>query len=437
METDEIGEFISKSNFSRLPAPVIERTRLAILNFIGVSIGANGYPQAEPIVKACKSIQDGTLPIFGSGETAGLLGSAWANSALSHLLGFDDTHLESIVHPSAPVISSALSIAMNDRIDGKEVIFASAMGMEISIRLALAVGLDERYSDWHNTSLFGTSASAVTSSILHHLNHDGISSAMLQGLTVATGFLSNKATASKSFQVGRSAAEGIMSSIAASNGVSVSKNILGSFATSLSEKHDLSILTNRLGQNWEVLKNYLKPYPCGVVLHPGIDAAVEARNRGIDRSEIEEVHVHVNPIVMVLTSFLEPRTGMEGKYSATHSIACALLNGPLYPEHFSNSAVTDPLTLELRKKIRMHESEDINRGQTRLEILLKNGKKEIVEVNRGPETPSKHLDTEDVRRKFHHLADHVIGKDKAGEIWDYFSRVDSKSDLSEAIEVFS
>lgn len=436
MQSDEIGEFVTSNSFSTLPSKVKERTRLAALNFMAVTIGANSYPQSRTLVDVCTILQDGQLPIFGSGKVSGLISSAWANSSLSHFLDYDDTHLESIVHPSAPVIPSALSIGINNSSNGQELLYASAMGMETAIRLALAVGLDERYSDWHNTSLFGTSASAVGSSIMLHSDSQQVSSAMLQGLTVATGFLSNRGTLTKGFQVGRSAAEGIISAIAAKNGISVSKNMINTFAASISKKYDLESLAADLGKKWNVLNNFLKPYPCGVVLHPGIDAAIIMREKGLNWHEVDRIDVFVNPVVMVLTAITEPKSGLESKFSITHAIAAALAYGPLFPEHFSDEAVKDSHVLEIRKKIKVHQVEEINRGQTIIEILSRNGRKDISEINRGSESPSKEMDVMDVRKKFSHLVEPVLGHDRSEEIWDYFSNLDSKDDISEISEIF-
>src|SRR5579875_3653571 len=244
-------EFASFNNYKNLPSAVRESAKLAILNFMAVSIGANVYDQSRIIIKACQEIQEGTFPIYGSPKTAGIIGSTWANSALSHLLDFDDTHLETIVHPSAPVIPGAINAGIRTRADGEDLIYSTAVGMEIAIRLALSVGLDERFSDWHNTSLFGTAAGAVAYSLMHKPDPATVTDAFLQGLTVATGFLSNRGTVTKSFQVGRSAAEGVISGIAAMNGVTVSKNIPNTFALSLTDKSDLERLTQNLGREWE------------------------------------------------------------------------------------------------------------------------------------------------------------------------------------------
>lgn len=436
MQTDIIAEFAKSNRYSTLPGTVKERTKLAVLNFFAVAVGANAYPQSRSLVQACNDIQSGNLPVYGSGITAGLLGSTWANSSLSHLLDFDDTHLGSIVHPSAPVIPGALSIATEQSKSGEEVIYSSSIGMETAIRLAIGVGLDERYSDWHNTSLFGTAASGAAASIMLGLDAEKISSSILQGLTVATGFLSNRGTITKSFQVGRAAAEGVISAKASRNGVTVSRNILKTFSASLTAGSNLDLISADIGVKWHLLDNYLKPYPCGVVLHPGIDAAVMLRERNIDYDNIETIEVKVNPIVMVLTAILEPNSGLESKFSVTHAIAAALTYGPLYPEHFSDTAVTDPGVLRVRRKVKVVQDEEINRGQTSINIKYKNGKSEYVDLNRGPEVPSRHLNLEDVHKKFQHLVTPVLGKVRADSVWDYLRNIENKKDLSELKELF-
>ena len=436
METDLIAEFTFKNNYKSLPQPVKERTRLAVLNFIAVTIGANRYSQTSSLINTSVKIQQGDLPIFGSGKKAGLIGSVWANSALSHYLDFDDTHLETIVHPSAPVIPSSILIGISNCDSGETAIYSSAIGMEVSLRLALSVGLDERYSDWHNTSLYGTSASAIASAIMMKGTQEQLSQSMLEGLSVATGFLSNRGTETKSFQVGRSAAEGVVSAMAVLNGVRASKNMLNTFSKSLSGNSKLELLTEDLGTKWHVLNNFLKPYPCGVVLHPAIDAAIELRSQNLTLEKIEEINVFVNPVVMVLTAILEPKSGLEGKFSITHTVAAALVYGSLMPEHFSDDCVNNPEVVKIRSRVRVYQKEDVNRGQTVIEIKYYDGRVESAEVNRGPSKPSKLLDESDVRKKYMGLTIPVLGEEKANDIWTYFSKLDRAKDLSEVKEFF-
>ena len=80
-----------------------------------------------------------------------------------------------------------------------------------------------------------------------------------------------------------------------------------------------------LGEQWETVLNTFKPYACGIVSHPVIDAAVEARPRvagGISR-----IVVTVNPIVLDVMGVEEPADGLESKFSVYHCAAIGLLDG--------------------------------------------------------------------------------------------------------------
>lgn len=432
----ELSQFAADNSYSLLPEDIVGRTKLAIMNMIAVSIGASSYPDGKTLLSTCMKIQNGNVPIFGSGKSAGPIAATWANSALAHYLDFDDTYLLTVVHPSTPIIPAVMSLGIDNGSSGKDAIYSTAIGMEALIRLSRSIGLDETYSKWHNTSLYGTPSSALASAMIMGGNADEINSAILQGMTIATGFLSSKGTLTKSFQVGRSAAEGAISALAAKEGVTTSPKILSSFAVSLSQKLEMGHLTEKLGKEWNVTKNFLKPYPCCVAIHPMIDAAIEIRKQGVQPSEIEKVHAYTSPFTAGAECIQEPKSGLESKFSPNHALASSLLHGRLYPVNFTDEAVKDGITSVLRGKIEVSSREGINMGQTILEVTLKDGRKVSSEINRGGDTPSKVLDHSDVKEKFHHLVDPVMGEDQSKQIWEFLDNLESRDNISEIKELF-
>ncbi len=425
------ADFAVHNQLSSLPQDEKERVKKAVLNFLAVSIGANAYSESKFIVSTLKSVQNGDIPIFGSETSAGLIAATWANSALGHYLDFDDTYLLTIVHPGTPVIPSVLSVAIKEGKTGSEALYASAIGMEFMLRLSHAIGLNETYSKWHNTSLYGTAGSAVASSVLINANVEQIMSSLLQSLTVVNGFLYSKGSLTKSFQVGRSSAEGVISTMAAMGGITVSKKILDAYLSSFSKTPNLDYISEKLGQTWYFQKDFFKPYPCCVALHPMIDAVLQVRNKVQDISQIEKIEATTSPFTTGADCIMDPKTGLESKFSPTHAIASAIVYGPLYPEHFTDSAVQDNLVSKLRGLTEVRSENTINMGQTILNIRLKNGDKLTSEVNRGPDTPSKDLSIKDIESKFSHLVSPVLGEDKEKEVWNYFASLDRKDDLSE------
>ncbi|MEM4090899.1 MAG: MmgE/PrpD family protein [Thermoplasmatales archaeon] len=434
----EFAKFATEGDLDSLPNYVKEKTKLAILNSLTVTIGANNDPESKPIISTSKRIQNGKLPIFGSGITSGLFGAVLANSALSHILDFDDTHLKAFIHPSAPVIPTALMVGIENHKNGEDLIYAATLGMEFAIRLGLALGLDETYSQWHNTSLCGTAASALTISILNGGNTNEVASAILHGLTSAIGSTSNFGTMSKSFQVGRSAAEGIVSAIAAEENITVSQIMLETFAKlatkGYKENYNLKEITENLGKVWNVMDDFLKPYPSCVGSHPGIDAILMLKNDDVKLSEVSAIDIFINPVVLALAGNLEPKTGLEAKFSIAQIIALAMNYGKLYPEHFVDKEVKNPSIVAIRRKIRLHSEETIGRGQTRIELTTNNGKKIVQEINRG-DRPSAELKFSDVHEKFNHLVNLVM-KD-SNEIWNFAQKIETANDISEISRLFS
>jgi 2-methylcitrate dehydratase PrpD len=95
-----------------------------------------------------------------------------------------------------------------------------------------------------------------------------------------------------------------------------------------------------------------KPFACGVVLHPPIDAAVGLRNdNALAADEIERVELKVHPLVIELTGKKTPQTGLEGKFSIYHAVAVAFIEGAGGEKQFSDRAVRDPAVIALRGRV--------------------------------------------------------------------------------------
>ena len=86
-----------------------------------------------------------------------------------------------------------------------------------------------------------------------------------------------------------------------------------------------------------------KPYACGVVLHPLIDAVIAIRNRdAIDPAAVSEISLRVHPLVLSITGVVEPSTGLQSKFSTLHSAAVALIDGAAGVAQYSDARAADP-----------------------------------------------------------------------------------------------
>ena len=147
----------------------------------------------------------------------------------------------------------------------------------------------------------------------------------------------------KPFHAGHAAQAGVWAGLLASGGFTGAPDPLqgrrGMFAV-MSSTSTPADLVDGLGERWQIFDNGVKPYACGVVIHPAIDAVRDlAVRQGLTADRIESIKLHVHPLVRELTGKTDPRTGLEGKFSVTFACSIALLEGRAGEEEFSDTAV--------------------------------------------------------------------------------------------------
>jgi len=92
--------------------------------------------------------------------------------------------------------------------------------------------------------------------------------------------------------------------------------------------HDASLIRNDLGDRYESLNNAFKPYPCGIVIHPAIDACLHLRRtHNISHQDIERIELKVHPDALTLCWRKLPDTVLEAQVSLYHWVGASLVFG--------------------------------------------------------------------------------------------------------------
>src|SRR5262249_9703298 len=159
--------------------------------------------------------------------------------------------------------------------------------------------------------------------------------------------------------VGNAARNGLLSGLLAERGFAGPDLPLEGprgFIAVTSDALDLAPLTAGLGDSWEILRNTYKPYPCGVVLNPVIDAVLDLRaGHGVQPDQIRSVTVTGHPLLGERTNRPAPASGREAQVSTQHSVAVALLHGAAGVAQYSDEAVSDPSTQAVRARVRVQD----------------------------------------------------------------------------------
>lgn len=276
--SERIGEFIEGLKYEGVPEDVVEKTKLHILDTLGVAIAASRLSSALIMVDLCKNW--GGSPestIIGSSDRVPAPNAALANGLMAHAIDFDDTHLAEPTHPSCVVIPAVLAAAEAREESGKAVIVSTVAGYEIGNRIAMAGGRLKEDSGnltgigFHATSVVGTAAAAVGASKVLGLSDDQIATAIGISCSQSSGLRQTlvEGTNSKQFHAGWAAHSGIMSALLAEKGFTAPRQIFeggkGFYKSFIGEgRYQLDKLISGLSSVWETRKICLKLYPTGV-----------------------------------------------------------------------------------------------------------------------------------------------------------------------------
>lgn len=376
--TRELARGLTRMSGSGLPPTVRDEATRSLLNVIGTSIGASGYVAIDVLVAT--SLDSGgtqrTSPVPGRRERLDATGAALATGAAAHLDDFDDTHLATVVHPAAAVLAAALPLVARQDVPGVQLVEAVALGIEAQLRVAVAMTPWHYNQGWHITGTVGGIGAAVTAGLLLDLDEDQLLHAIAIASSLSLGHRQGFGTMVKPFHPGKAGANGLLAASLAAEGFTGSPTALegprGYFAC-LTPKVDLTRLTDGLGERWELLDNTYKPYPCGIVSHPSIEAA-ERLHAALAGAEPVAVRVTCHPLVVELTGNPTPETGLAARFSTIHGVAAGLVDGVVGLRQYDDERVRADELVEMRARTTLVPGEATARAAATVEVDLADGR---------------------------------------------------------------
>ena len=432
--TEEIADYVVRTSYADLPSAVVHEAKRDVINLLGVALYASRDASLQIFLSLFEAEASASrASIWGGTARSSLQNAALANGYLAHLEDFDDTHFPTVIHPSAPTVPAAFAVAEADRRSGADFLAAVALGIEVCCRAGLAVHPWHYDAGWHITGTMGVFGAGVAAAKLLDLDRKRLVACLGVAGTQAAGVREVFGSMTKAFHAGNAARSGLSAALLARGGFSSTDRIFEGrrgVAAVLSAQHDLSQLTAGLGERWEIFNNGLKPYACGVVNHPLIDACLELRTRpGFALGAIEAIEAEVHPLVLELVDLPEPRVGLEGKFSVQHCVAVGLADGAAYPEQFSDAKVQDPTLAGLRRKLRLVKNESLGEDEAVVRLTLKGGQmeKHVRHATGAPENP---LSDAQLSEKFLTLTAPVLTGLGAEALLARLWRLEELSDLS-------
>jgi 2-methylcitrate dehydratase PrpD len=452
---EQLAAFAAGTEYDALPAEVTESVRRRVLDTLGIALAASARGLADGVRELVAD--DGGAPratIVGSEMRVPEAQAAFVNGTLAHSLDFDDTHLPSVLHPSASVVPATLAMAEAAARSGRDAIRAAAIGIEITVRIGMGGYVEDEGNvfferGWHATSICGTLGCAASAAVLLGLDADRIAHAMAIAASFASGLLEGNRVGGtvKRLHCGWAAHAGITAARLAAHGFTGPRSVLegrfGLFQAFLDGHANEDAVVDGLGERWELPQIVFKPYPANHYTHAGIDAALRLRARGvrpevITRLELGTSASELRTIGEPRDEKIRPRSGYHAQFSGPFTVATALVGGGglgVYFDDFTDEKARDPRLLALAAKVETFVDEACDRAFPRtfpavLRAHLDDGSmiEERVMYPRG--TRENGLSDADIRRKFDLNAAKALTPERAARLADEAMQLDRAASVA-------
>lgn len=376
--SEVLGAFAAERISDDIPTSVRHGGCRALLNGFGLALGAASDPALDAAARVMAAF--GPAPratLIGRAERLDPPGAAFVNAVGMNLLDFDDTHLPTIIHPTAPVAPVALALGEARGASGREVLDAFILGAEIACRVGLAVPTHYERG-WHITSTCGAFGAAVAAARLLKLDSRQTINAIGIASSLAGGTVENLTTAGKNASVGNASRNGILAALLAEAGYDAAPRAIEGplgWARAAGDEPDVDRALAGLGEDWAFDLNALKPYPAGIVFHSVIDACLALReSHDLKADEVAKATVWGDALLLARGS-RPVLTHRDARVSLHHAVATVFLYGSADVADFEAERVMRPEAVALRARVEGSLDPTLPPGAARVEVQTRDGRR--------------------------------------------------------------
>ena len=424
--TQETARFIVETTYDDLPDALRAESLRCIVDGIGVMLAGVPEECTQIIHRYVGSLGRDRR---GAGARAFAVSYPAEFAALSagvsgHAHDFDDTQLAStpdrvyglLTHPTVPALSAALAVGQETGASGKDLVRAFSIGLEVECKLAEAVNPQHYQRGFHSTGTLGVFASAAAAASLMGLDHEHTRTALSIAGSKSAGLRCNFGTMTKPYHSGAAAQNGVVAAKLASMGYSADPSGLdgpwGFFAVAGGGVDEEYVL-GKLGRPWALLDPgvSVKPYPCGSLLHPAMDALRGLLiEHDVDPDRIKEVRLGTASNVLNALRYAEPENALQAKFSMQFMLGVLALRRRAGIAEFRDEVVRSPEVRAMMQRVKPYldegiEAQGFERIRSRVEVELNDGSVLTREASASRGTPEWPMSREDLAEKVHGLRD--------------------------------
>ena len=438
--TAEIARFVVETEFKKIPSEAVTMAKTAMLDCLGVALAGSKESSAGICAEIARQEQaKEESSVIGQGFKSSAMHAAFANGTAAHALDFDHS-FTLMGQPTAPLIPAIISLGESLGASGRRCLEAYVAGFETITKLVMS--LRQRSEDgWHPPSSFGSFGAGVACAKLQGLDQSQVEMTLGTAASMASGLVCNFGTMSKPLHVGLGARNGVVAAKLAQAGFTANKQAieagLGFYEVFYPGAEPETRPLEELGTAYELINSgiRIKPYPCGGLTHPAIDGVLEFKTKhGITAEMVDSIDVGVARHTFERIVFRVPENGLQGKFSMPYLLARAIIDGKLFLDAFTDSAVKDENVLRLAEKIQMHLDPDLQptaQGSRpcKVTIRLRDGRSFSRRIDYAKGSREAPMSDGELKQKFIGCAREALDDSSIERIIEYVEHLETLEDI--------
>lgn len=418
----QLARYVTAARWADLPKHVQHEAVRAFVNWVGCAIGGATHPAVNSALAALSEISGPPqATVLARGKRMDMVHAALLNGLSAGAYAFDDTHLASIAHPTAPSVAALLALAETRQTGGPEFLLSLVLANELQCRLAcaLAVPPAQCHIGLYMTGLTGGIGVAAAAGKLLRLDERRLVWAMGIGAAQGSGFRATHASMCSGYVPAHAGRNGLLAALLAAKDFTCTEDALDArngFADVFGAPANLAALTDRLGEHFECMNVAAKPYPAGCFIHPSIEACLELSQAVVKADDIERLDLKVHRLALGLTGKPEPLHGYDAQVSVYHWAAAALIHRAAELPQASDECVRDVQVAALRKRVHPQVHESIAPDEAQATLTLTNGRTLQRHIRGCLGSAARPMSDAQIERKFLRQAEQILPPQRAQEL---------------------
>lgn len=459
--TAAVIDYVTQSTLDRFPREAISLATQCIVDGLGVILAgsaARGTGIVRDYVRAGKEVGEATV-LGADTFSCRAASAALVNGTAGHALDFDDTQLSSspdrifglLTHPTIPALAASLALGERLGVSGRQFLEAYLVGFEVECKMAEAINPTHYQNGFHSSGTFGTFGAMISAAKLLALNADALSNALAIASSMSSGIRLNFGTMAKPLHVGRAVQNGVMAAELAAHGLTGGKDALdspwGFFRVfTLGAGFDANRIVGALGNPPSIVSPgvSLKPYPCGSLGHPTMDAMLKLiLTHDVTPEQVRAVRVRAGSNILNPLRYLIATSELEAKFCLPFMMSSLLLRRKAGIHEFTDEFVRSAPAQAMMKKVTTVrdagiEARGFEKMRSIVEVDLTDGRTVAQEADEryrgGPEKP---FTREELHGKFTDCASLVLRPDAIAETLERLESLEQARNIRELVGVLT